>query len=194
MRNNHTSRHRSTPIKQHSVAYVLCTYCSDAASLSITVRLLSPSHDSRMDNPAVTAPAVSRIRSGQRSAEQIVKVASDPAATDTAYVRRAPDIDGKFDDKNEYGWRRIVRNFSPSWFSVTMGTGIVSTILFAIPWKAKWLYYLSIIVFVLNVALFVSALTISILRYAIWPEIWQVLLPIYQEVHRLMLRFNTGPS
>nr|POE65901.1 sulfite efflux pump ssu1 [Quercus suber] len=56
--------------------------------------------------------------------------------------------------KHEKGWRRIVRNFSPSWFSVTMGTGIVSTILITIPWKAAWLYYLSIVFFVLNVGLF----------------------------------------
>lgn len=58
-----------------------------------------------------------------------------------------------------------------------MGTGIVSTILITIPWKANWLYYLSIIFFVLNVALFSLAFTASVLRYTLWPEIWHVRRP-----------------
>lgn len=78
--------------------------------------------------------------------------------------------------KNERGWRRIVRNLSPSWFSVTMGTGVVSLILYSIPWKADWLYYLSLIFFILNVCLFLAAFTISTLRYSIWPEIWVVMI------------------
>lgn len=57
-----------------------------------------------------------------------------------------------------------------------MGTGIVSTLSITIPWKADWLYYLSIIFFCLNVLLFFSALGISILRYTIWPEIWGVMI------------------
>lgn len=57
-----------------------------------------------------------------------------------------------------------------------MGTGIVSTIFLSIPWKADWLYYLGIIFFVLNLALFSLALTISIVRYTIWPEIWTVMI------------------
>ena len=80
------------------------------------------------------------------------------------------------DSKYDHGWRRIVRNFSPSWFSVTMGTGIVSTILITIPWKAHWLYYLSIVFFVLNVWLFSLAFTASFLRYTIWPQIWTVMI------------------
>lgn len=74
------------------------------------------------------------------------------------------------------GWRRLVRNFSPSWFSVTMGTGVCATILISIPWKADWIYYLSIVFFVLNVFLFSAAFLVSILRYAIWPEIWIVMI------------------
>lgn len=77
--------------------------------------------------------------------------------------------------KNERGWRRIVRNFSPSWFSVTMGTGVVAIIFHSIPWRADWLYYFSIIFFVLNACLFAAAFTISVLRYTIWPEIFRVM-------------------
>lgn len=57
-----------------------------------------------------------------------------------------------------------------------MGTGVVSNILANIPWEAKWLYYLSIVFFVLNVGLFSIAAIISLLRYTIWPEIWVVMI------------------
>lgn len=57
-----------------------------------------------------------------------------------------------------------------------MGTGIVATIFITIPWKADWLYYFSIIFFVLNVILFAAAFTISVLRYTLYPEIWTVMI------------------
>ena len=83
--------------------------------------------------------------------------------------------DGK---KNMYdsGWRRIVRNFSPSWFSVTMGTGAVSLLFITIPFKATWLFWLSVVFFALNTVLFATASIISILRYVLYPEIWSVMI------------------
>ncbi|PVI04151.1 hypothetical protein DM02DRAFT_586698 [Periconia macrospinosa] len=78
--------------------------------------------------------------------------------------------------KHEIGWRRAVRNFTASWFSVTMGTGIVSLLLIAIPFKADWLYGLSAIFFGLNTLLFFSAFSVTILRYMIYPEIWSVMI------------------
>lgn len=57
-----------------------------------------------------------------------------------------------------------------------MGTGIVSMLLFTIPYQARWLYYASIVFFVLNTILFFSALTISFLRYTLYPEIWAVMI------------------
>ena len=57
-----------------------------------------------------------------------------------------------------------------------MGTGIVSILLITIPYQdqARWLYWLSIIFFGLNTILFFSAITISVLRYALYPELWGV--------------------
>ena len=57
-----------------------------------------------------------------------------------------------------------------------MGTGVVSNLFVAIPWQADWLRYLAIIFFILNTILFSAALATSILRYAIWPEIWSVMI------------------
>ena len=132
-----------------------------------------------MDNPAETPTAVERLRSLQprskeRSEDSNDEPISDPAG-DQTNVRKV-ESNNTFMSRYDKGWRRVVTNFSPSWFSVTMGTGIVSTILYTIPWKAQWLYYLSIIFFVLNVALFSSAFFISVLRYTIWPEIWAVMI------------------
>ncbi|KAL2419939.1 Sulfite efflux pump SSU1 [Exophiala dermatitidis] len=78
--------------------------------------------------------------------------------------------------KYDVGWRRVVRNFSPSWFSVTMGTGAVSLLLGAIPYQADWLYWLAVVFLVLNTILFALALGTSILRYTLYPEIWGVMI------------------
>ena len=70
----------------------------------------------------------------------------------------------------------MVRNFSPSWFSVTMGTGIVSILLYTIPFQADWLYWLSVFFFGLNTIIFFAAFGITVLRYSLYPEIWSVMI------------------
>jgi hypothetical protein len=62
------------------------------------------------------------------------------------------------------------------WFSVTMGTGIVSILLHNLPYNGIWLYWLSVIIFALNVFLFCLFLIISILRYTIYPQIWSAMI------------------
>ncbi|OAA68387.1 flavodoxin and radical sam domain containing protein [Niveomyces insectorum RCEF 264] len=78
--------------------------------------------------------------------------------------------------KENQGWRRIVRNFTPSWFSVNMGTGIVSILLYNLPYNARWVQYIAIAIFVLNIALFSAFLLISVARYTLYPEIWGVMI------------------
>lgn len=55
-----------------------------------------------------------------------------------------------------------------------MGTGVVSLLLITIPFKADWLYWLSVVFFGLNTVLFVLAFTVSMLRYILYPEIWRL--------------------
>jgi tellurite resistance protein TehA-like permease len=57
-----------------------------------------------------------------------------------------------------------------------MGTGIVAILLGSIPFESPVLYYLSMIFFVANAALFAMALGMSILRYSLYPEIWNVMI------------------
>ncbi|EDU40902.1 TehA Tellurite resistance protein [Pyrenophora tritici-repentis] len=117
------------------------------------------------DNPALTTPAAQRapisrqrVRGGTR--------------TSTTSKPVTPEELTKYD----VGWRRVVRNFSPSWFSVTMGTGIVSLLFVAIPFKADWLFWLSVFFFGLNTILFSCAFSISVFRYVVYPEIWTVMI------------------
>ncbi|KAE8359229.1 voltage-dependent anion channel [Aspergillus caelatus] len=56
-----------------------------------------------------------------------------------------------------------------------MGTGIVSILLNTLPYNGQWLYYISIIVFILNVVYFTVFLTITLLRYILYPEIFEVM-------------------
>ena len=57
-----------------------------------------------------------------------------------------------------------------------MGTGIVSILLHNLPYNGVWLYWLSIVVFALNVFLFAVFTLASILRYALYPKIWGVMI------------------
>ncbi|KAF2091481.1 hypothetical protein K490DRAFT_52688 [Saccharata proteae CBS 121410] len=146
-------------------------------------------HDQAEDNPAVALPASAAVPpetqmdretepSGGDGSERTVTL-SNPSG-ETKEVRDggadAAAADGVKLTKYDVGWRRVVRNFSPSWFSVTMGTGIVAILLNFIPYNGEWLYYLSIIFFCLNALLFSLALATSILRYTLYPEIWSVMI------------------
>jgi len=138
------------------------------------------------NNPAMTMPASSalpltmsrsrRQRSGTEDRPPVDDSSedhiSDPALNITTTSSNSYQPESKYDK----GWRRIVRNFSPAWFTPTMGTGIVSLLLIAIPFQADWLYWLSVMFFVLNLILFTLASIISTLRYTLYPEIWTVMI------------------
>lgn len=67
-------------------------------------------------------------------------------------------------------WQLLTSSDGGRWFVITMGTGIVSILLNQFPYKARWLYWLSVIVFVVNLALFILFVGLSLLRYALWPH------------------------
>jgi tellurite resistance protein TehA-like permease len=58
-------------------------------------------------------------------------------------------------------WRRRILNFTPSWFSVNMGTGIVSILLYNFPYQFHGLKVIAGVIFGVNVLLFFSFLGIS---------------------------------
>lgn len=79
-------------------------------------------------------------------------------------------------ERNRHGWRRVILNFTPSWFSVNMGTGITSILLHNLPYNADWLYWISVVIFVLNILLFVLFTVMSVLRYWLFPGVWTAML------------------
>jgi tellurite resistance protein TehA-like permease len=62
------------------------------------------------------------------------------------------------------------------WFSVNMGTGIASILLNTLPYNGAWLYYLSIIIFALNVLLFSLFCILTALRYMLYPQIFTAMI------------------
>jgi tellurite resistance protein TehA-like permease len=57
-----------------------------------------------------------------------------------------------------------------------MSTGVISILLHQLPYNGNWLQIISIIFFVLNLALFVLFTFISCLRYILYPEIFPAVL------------------
>jgi len=57
-----------------------------------------------------------------------------------------------------------------------MGTGVLSELVHQLPYNGIWLYWLSVILFVLNLILFTIAVSFSLLRYFIYPEAWKAML------------------
>ncbi len=144
-----------------------------AMTISAASQLASRSEASRLRRSSTYNSVAKRITSrADPSGEGMTTFESDETGSPPA------DEESLHKSKYEVGWRRVVRNFSPSWFSVTMGTGICSLLLITIPWKADWLYWLSVAFFVLNSILFGLALIISILRYALYPQIWTVMVSL----------------
>lgn len=57
-----------------------------------------------------------------------------------------------------------------------MGTGITSILLYNLPYNAHWLQDISYVIFALNVLLFITFTTISLLRYTLYPGIWAAMI------------------
>jgi C4-dicarboxylate transporter/malic acid transport protein len=72
--------------------------------------------------------------------------------------------------------RRITLHFTPSWFSVNMGTGITSILLHQLPYQFNGLGIISNVIFGLNVFLFLIFFGISLARYTIWPNLFWTML------------------
>ncbi|KAL3450829.1 voltage-dependent anion channel [Aspergillus insuetus] len=54
-----------------------------------------------------------------------------------------------------------------------MGTGMTSILLYFISFKASWLYYLSIALFLLNAVFFCIISVLMVLRYCLFPKLWR---------------------
>ncbi|KIY01589.1 uncharacterized protein Z520_03141 [Fonsecaea multimorphosa CBS 102226] len=80
------------------------------------------------------------------------------------------------DDGQDRGFRRIIRNFTPSWFIITMSTGVLSIMLHQLPYNGHWLRVISVIFFVVNLVLFLTFTALSTLRYTLYPRLFLAVL------------------
>lgn len=72
--------------------------------------------------------------------------------------------------------KEAIKHFTPSWFSVTMGTGIVAILLYNFPYQFRGLYIIATVIYLLNILLFSTFTLISITRYVMFPEIMSLML------------------
>lgn len=91
-------------------------------------------------------------------------------------ARNVEELEQALHRKNQKGLRRVILNFTPSWLSVTMGTGIVSILLHNLPYNGRWLYWISVVIFCFNILLFVVFLLISLARYSLFKGIWNAMI------------------
>lgn len=84
---------------------------------------------------------------------------------------KTPEISGRWTE-----WRRKLQNFTLSWFSVCMGTGIVSELLFLMPYRAPGQRTAGVVFFIANLVLFTSFTLATICRYFMFPKVPVLLL------------------
>ncbi len=57
-----------------------------------------------------------------------------------------------------------------------MGTGISSILLHNFPYPNVFFYYASLVLFVLTILLFITFTLVSIVRFALYPQIWTAMI------------------
>lgn len=72
--------------------------------------------------------------------------------------------------------RRKLKNFTLSWYSVCMGTGIVSELLFVMPYRGPGQKTAGVVFFIANLVLFSSFTVATITRYCMFPQIPRLLI------------------
>jgi tellurite resistance protein TehA-like permease len=56
-----------------------------------------------------------------------------------------------------------------------MGTGIIAILLHNLPYNARWVYWISVVLFVVNTCLFVLFTVVSVMRYTMFPGLWKAM-------------------
>ncbi|KAJ2140102.1 hypothetical protein IW136_002750 [Coemansia sp. RSA 678] len=73
-------------------------------------------------------------------------------------------------------WRDVIRGFSPAWFTASMGTGMVSTLLYGFPYEWSPLKYIAMGFALIDLLTFVVTLVLFTWRLAQYRDIFNILL------------------
>ncbi|KAF8320763.1 hypothetical protein DL93DRAFT_2224480 [Clavulina sp. PMI_390] len=108
------------------------------------------------------------------------RIASTTRVGNASDTSAAPTTTLETHEERQKSWgtefRRRILNFTPSWFSVNMGTGIASILLKNLPYQFKHLDVIANAIFVLNVILFTVFFLASVIRYTVWPTVWHAMI------------------
>lgn len=116
--------------------------------------------------PIVDSKALSSVEKSSSSLLETVPLASarsasiDASAVATEKRRMASRVFGHLE--------HACLNLSPSFFSLNMGTGITSILLYNLPYNGYWLQNLGIVIFVINILIFGLLLMGNGIRYLRW--------------------------
>ncbi|MBJ8551472.1 TDT family transporter [Acinetobacter bereziniae] len=66
--------------------------------------------------------------------------------------------------------RDVIRQFTPNWFTMTMGTGVVALILPEFPFAQDFLWQLATLLWQFNILVFITFMTLYVLRWLIYPQ------------------------
>lgn len=87
--------------------------------------------------------------------------------------RETEERNGTADRHSKQGksaFQNTLENFTPKWFAISMNTGILAILVHEIPYQFKGLYVLSIIMYLVDLTLFVIVCSMTILRWALYPK------------------------
>ncbi|WP_102222660.1 TDT family transporter [Acidimangrovimonas sediminis] len=68
------------------------------------------------------------------------------------------------------GLTRVIRDFTPNWFTVTMGTGALALVLNLYPLRIPGLHEVSAVLWMVNIVLFTAFSALYLARWAMFPD------------------------
>jgi C4-dicarboxylate transporter/malic acid transport protein len=78
-----------------------------------------------------------------------------------------------------------VINLTPSWFTVNMGTGIVTIMLYNLPYQFDGQQIVAMVFYAINIIVFLNFLVMTIARYIMYPWLWSH--TIHHNAHSLFI-------
>ncbi|GAA5886678.1 hypothetical protein JCM16303_001407 [Sporobolomyces ruberrimus] len=144
-------------------------------------------------------PSIQRRNSSPLAVDDLTPQERDLAQVDSSQANATTHVEGAalagritwskhplFADKVR-GLRLRAIRFTSSWFSVVMGTGIVNSLFFNLPWTSSHAVFraLGACFLILSTLMFITFSILTITRYTIYPRIAIVMLK--HETHSLFL-------
>ncbi|PWN51040.1 hypothetical protein IE53DRAFT_343002 [Violaceomyces palustris] len=111
---------------------------------------------------------------GSRAKDLIKKEAERLARLpDSEKAELAKGKGGKALEVRRRGIRERILHFTPSWFSVTMGTGVIATLLNLLPWPSihEGLRYPALVFLLADIVIFFLFTAFFLSRYILYPEV-----------------------